>query len=702
MSIRKNILIRFGVVYFFILLLFGVALYHLVTIQTVERSEWLALEARLKKSDRPIFPNRGNIYSHDMKLLASTTPYYYLVVDMRAQALHQTYTKKEKGKERKVNIFADNVDSLAICLSQKFQDRSAAEYKRVLRQAYNRKDPRFRVYPGKLTYADLEDVKKMPLFRLGRYKSGLIPEEYTSRINPFNPLARRTIGAVYGDSARGGAYGIELYYDSLLRGSAGLAQAKLVGTSWFYLPVVEPVDGMDIITTLDVNIQDITSRALLQQMQNVGADRGCAIVMDVKTGEIKACSNFSLTTNGYAEVNNMAVSDLSEPGSTFKTVSMMVALDNGVVRPTDTIDTRSSKYRGMTDTHNNGIITAAEVIARSSNIGMSSIIDNYYAKKPGDFVEAIYDMGFMEPMTIEIPGAAKPNIRRPNKDGSNWSRTALPWMSMGYETQIPPIYTLRFYNAIANNGKMVNPHFVKAITNNGQIVRSFDTEVVNSSICSSNTLNEIRSMLELVINDKHGTGYAQVRSRLVPIAGKTGTAQVNYGRGQEKTHQASFCGYFPADDPQYSCIVVMLSRGTYGAASGAVFKNIAERIYARNTPVYVKEMLPDSVMPELPITKNGLYEPLRKTLRALDIDFNGERNDWVVTKTDSLRVHAEPLPLIDNLVPNVVGMGAKDAVFLMEKQGLAVQIFGFGTVTNQSLMPGAKVYKGATVSLTLK
>ncbi|MDR1591313.1 MAG: transpeptidase family protein [Prevotellaceae bacterium] len=682
-------------------LLFAVAFYRIFHIQSVEGKEWLALEQELnrKRPDRPVYPNRGNIYSHDMKLLASTTPYYYLVMDMRAPALH----RKEKKNEKKT-FFDKNVDSLAYCLSRKFGDRTAAAYKHALVQAYKRKDSRFRVYPNILTYSDLEDVKKMPLFRAGRNGSGLIPDEFTTRICPFDPLAKRTIGAVYADRTRGGGiYGIERFFDSLLRGQAGLEQAKLVGTSWNYFSIKEPVDGADIITTLDMDIQDITSQALLEQMRRIGAERGCALVMDVKTGEIRACANLSLTASGnYKEYENMAVSDLTEPGSTFKTVSMMVALENDIVTPTDTIDASFSPYDSMTDTHFNGRITATEVLARSSNIGMSNLIDGYYRKKPEEFVDGIYKIKLQEPMQIEIPGAGKPNIRRPEKDLSNWSPTALPWMSIGYETQLPPIYTLRFYNAIANDGKMVNPHFVKAIVGNGQNIQTFDTEVVNSSICSSKTLTAIRAMLEAVVNDKHGTGYAQVRSTRVAIAGKTGTAQVNYGGSKQKTHQASFCGYFPADNPQYSCIVVMLSRGVYGATSGMVFKQIAERVYAQNNFLSIKDVKIDSMLPMLPVTKNSSWNTLAKALQYLDIDFNGQQTDWVITKTDSAFVRTAELPLIDNLVPNVVGMGAKDAVYLMEQRNLYVQIFGRGTVVSQSLPVGSRAQKGATVSLILQ
>lgn len=692
MSIRKSILIRFAIIYIVVAMLFGVAIFRIVHIQTVERDEWLALEQRLQRSNRSIAPNRGNIYTHDMKLLASTTPYYYVVMDTRVPALHQ-----KNGK-----LFYENIDSLAYCLSQKFKDRSAADYKRQITQAYKQGEGKFRIYPKKVTYADIQDIKQMPLFRLGRYRSGLIPEEYTSRINPFDPLAKRTIGAVYADTALGGAYGFEKFFDTELRGQAGIAQARMVGTSWQYIPLVEPIDGMDIVTTLDIDIQDITSRALLDKMRTMGAERGCAIVMDVKTGEIKACANLTRVGTVYLEQSNMAVSDMSEPGSTFKAVSMMVALEEGIVNPTDTIDTSRSKYVRMTDTHPHGKITVAEVIARSSNIGISTIIDEYYAKQPEKFVDAIYQTKIQEPMSLQIPGAATPNIRRPNKDKNNWSKTALPWMSIGYETQIPPIYTLRFYNAIANNGKMINPYFVKAITNNGQVVKSFETETINSSICSKKTLHKIQDMLKLVVTDPKGTAYQSVRSRIVSIAGKTGTAQINYGRNQIKTHQASFCGYFPTEDPQYSCIVVILSQGAYGAASGEVFKNIAERIYAHDTPIQVDEMLPDSTRQTLPYVKNGYYSATRFVLNELDIDFQGSKADWITTATDSIRMNIDKLPLIDNLVPNVVGMGAKDAVYLMEKVGLNVHIYGRGTVINQSLAVGSRITKGSTVILTLK
>ncbi len=693
-STHQSILVRFAIVYLVMVVLFLLAIYKIVIIQVVEKDKWMAVAERLDRPDKEVPANRGNIYSHDGKLMASTIPYYYLYMDTRVEALHM------KNGE----LFKENIDSLALCLSRKFGDRSVGEYRRYITHGYQTGKGNLLLYPKKITYSELKEIKKFPLFRLGRNKSGLIEREYVKRIKPFGSLASRTIGNIYGEGDKGGQFGLELAYDSLLRGKPGLAKCELLGSRWVYVPVVEPQDGFDVTTTLDIEMQDIAERALVDKLVEIDAASGCVLLMDVVSGEVKACVNMSRVAPGeYREIVNMAVGDMSEPGSTFKTMSLMVLLEKGLVKPTDSIDTGNGKWpmynRIMTD-HNHktggyGVLTVKEVLANSSNIGVSRLVDRYFAHNPSEYVDQLYKMGVGKPMNIEIPGAGRPKIRHPKDKHVNWYKTALPWMSIGYEVQMPPIYTLAFYNAIANNGKYIRPYFVKSISQNGRILETFDTETINSSICSSSTLSDIRMMLQAVVEE--GTGKS-VHSDYVSIAGKTGTAQLQYGKGQPVTHQVSFCGYFPADKPMYSAIVVIRQpRNGYpsgGLMSGGVFKTIAERVYAQSVQAHVV----DTVAPGLPPAKAGKTVALSEVLDELNFDYLSAGETWGRVQA-AQNYKTEPIPVSDYHVPNVVGMGAKDAVYLMERVGLRVQLYGRGKVQSQSIQPGVKAMRGQTVSL---
>lgn len=693
-STHQSILVRFAIVYLIVVLLFAASVYRIVMIQFVEKDNWMAISERLNRPDKEMIANRGNIYSHDGKLMASTIPYYYLYMDTRVEALHL------KNGE----LFKKHIDSLALGLSQKFGDRSVAEYRRYITQGYQTGKGRLLLCPRKVTYSELKEVKTIPLFQLGRNKSGLIEQEFVKRIKPFGSLASRTIGNIYGEGTKGGQFGLELAYDSLLRGKAGLAKCELLGNRWVYVPIIEPQDGLDVTTTIDIEIQDIAERALVDKLVEIDAASGCVLLMDVASGEVKACVNMSRVAPGeYREIANMAVGDMSEPGSTFKTMSMMVLLEKGLVKPTDSIDTGHGQWpmynRVMTD-HNHktggyGMLTATEVIANSSNIGISRWVDDYFSKNPSEYVDQLYKMGLGKAMTIEIPGAGRPKIRNPKDKNVNWYKTALPWMSIGYEVQMPPIYTLAFYNAIANNGKYIRPYFVKSISQNGRILETFGTETIKSSIASSSTLRDIRMMLESVVNE--GTGKA-VHSNHVSIAGKTGTAQLQYGKGQPVTHQVSFCGYFPADKPMYSAIVVIRQpRNGYpsgGLMSGGVFKTVAERVYAQS----VHANLVDTVSPDLPSAKAGKTVALFEVFDQLKLDYVSTGESWSCVKADK-QYKTEPISVSDFHVPNVLGMGAKDAVYLMERVGLHVQLYGRGKVQSQSIQPGVKALRGQTVTL---
>ena len=686
----------------------------------IEKEKWEKVAESQKRENNVLPPARGNIYSTDGKLMATSAPRYYLYMDFKADCFTKPgprYNSLDTFKSSKRN----GLDSLAICLSRKLKDRTPAGYKAYLLRGLASQSRQYPIYPGKVSYYDIKEISKFPFLRLGRFRSGFYVKEMVQRQKPFGSLASRTIGDVYGEiEANGitkGKNGLELQYDSLLRGEAGIGSKQRVGGTWTNVVEVEPVDGMDIRTTIDIDIQDITEKSLVDKLKEIDAESGTAVVMEVKTGEIKAITNMARVRDGiYYETKNHAVADEIEPGSTFKVASIMVALEDGVCTPEDTVDVGNGiyMYHGarMTDHNMNkggyGKITVAQSIWYSSNIGVAKVILKGYSENPTKYVEGLYRIGMNADLRLEIPGAGRAKIRRPDDKKRYWSATTLPWMSFGYETQIPPIYTLTFFNAIANGGKMVRPMFTKEIMENGKTVQTFDTEVVKESICSDKTLKEIQEMLLGVV--ENGTGKA-VHSDVVRIAGKTGTAQIASG-GVYRTsgHSVAFCGYFPADEPKYSCIVVIRRpRNGYpsgGTMSGGVVKAIAEKIYASHMPFNLNDIDPDSTAVLHPHPKSGDRQALENVLDELDIDLQNEADDsdWVSTSLDTLthRLATHAIPIREGLVPNVVGMGAKDAVFLMEQAGLQVSLTGIGRVTRQSLNPGQRISRGQTVLLTLK
>lgn len=711
--------------YFVVVLLLGLVavgiLFRAFDTAFVERDKWMKVAESQKRPNRLVLPGRGNIYSSDGKLMATSVPRYYMYIDFKADA----YTPAKGAKYNWLDTFKtskkDGVDSLAFYLSRKLKDRTPAGYKAYLLKGLSGKSRQFPIYAGKVSYSDLKEIRKFPFLRLGRYKSGFYTKEMVQRQKPFGTLASRTIGDIYGEIEEGGTTkgknGLELQYDSLLRGQAGLSSVRRVGGGWTNVIEVDPVDGMDIRTTIDINIQDITEKSLVDKLKAIDAESGTAVVMEVETGEIKAITNMGRIREGvYGETKNHAVADEIEPGSTFKVASIMVALEDGLCNPGDTVDVGNGiyMYKGarMTDHNMNkggyGRISVEQAIWYSSNIGVAKTILKGYSDNPTKFVEGLYRIGMNADLRLEIPGAGRAKIRRPDDTTRYWSKTTLPWMSFGYETQVPPINTLAFFNAIANNGEMVRPMFTKEILHNGKTVQSFSTEVINSSICSDHTLALIKDMLLGVV--EKGTAKA-VHSDIVRIAGKTGTAQIATG-GVYRTsgHQVSFCGYFPADHPKYSCIVVIrrprIGYPSGGTMSGGVVRAIAEKIYASHMSFDVRDMERDSTAVMVPRVKGGDLRAVEEVLDELDIkaDTDSLETKWVVASAEQEenKVKLSDLTIREGLVPRVVGMGAKDAVFLLEQAGLRVSLSGVGRVVSQSIQPGQRVSKGQTVLLTLK
>ena len=713
---RNSIIPRYKLVAFIImgigLLILGKALY----IATVKRDYWMKVASRLKKDSVDVKPIRGNILSCDGRLMASSLPEYKLYMDFMA------------GGEKKDSLWTKKVDSICIGLHEIFPEKSAAEFKQHLEQGRKKKSQNWAIWPKRVSYNVYAQVKKLPVFNLSPNKGGFHVQSFNARQRPFGSLAQRTVGDMFGakDTAR---CGLELSFDSILRGRMGLISRQKVMNKYLSIVMREPVDGADIVTTIDVNMQDLAERALIRELkkEEVNGDVGVAIVMEVKTGDVKAIVNMSKGADGeYHESKNSAVSDLLEPGSVFKTASIMVALDDGVVDTTYTVDTGNGiweMYGAKMRDHNwhkggYQVLTLPQTLERSSNIGISRIIDKYYSKNPEKFVQGIDRLGLRTDLQLPLVGAAAPRIRMPKKNERgqyvNWSKTALPWMSIGYETQIPPISTLTFYNAIANNGVMVRPRFVKSVMKDGEVIREFPTEVIKPSICKEKTLREIQTILEHVVSQGLGK---KAGSKLFKVAGKTGTAQISKGTGGYKSgrmnYLLSFAGYFPADNPRYSCIVCIQKSGlpaSGGGMSGVVFHEIAEGIMAQDVKLDITDAR-DSISILIPDVKNGNLLAADYVLSHLGISSNKWWNGsyangnpiWGSVGHNGKNVQLAKLPVYNERhVPNVMGMGARDAVYLLESRGVKVRIEGRGKVVSQSLPAGHEIKKGEVCSLKME
>ena len=705
MANKKNIMTR----YFFVILLMGLMGIAIVVkagiIMFAERQYWQDVAARFVKEDVTIKPNRGNILSSDGSLMASSLPEYRIYMDFKA------------GGKEKDSLLILHMDEICQGLHTIFPDKSAREFKNHLLEGRKRGSRNYLIYPRRISYIQYKEAKSLPVFNFSKFRGGFHEQIYNQRKKPFGSLATRTLGDVFADTAQGAKNGIELAFDSLLKGKDGIIHRQKVKNTYLNIVDLAPVDGYDVITTIDVGMQDICEKALVDMLKSINATEGVVALMEVATGEVKAIVNMTKVSDGqYREVRNGAISNMMEPGSTFKTASIMVALEDGVITTEDGVDTgngvKMMYNRPMRD-HNwrrggYQYLTVPQILMFSSNIGVSTLIDKHYSKNPDKFVEGLYRMSMHEPLGLQIPGEGKPNIRRP-KDG-RWSRTALPWMSIGYETQIPPIYTLAFYNAIANNGKMVKPKFVKAIGHNGGIVEKYPTEVINPSICSERTLTQIKEILEKVVSE----GLAKpAGSKQFPVAGKTGTAQVSQGAAGYKSgtvhYLVSFCGYFPADKPQYTCVVAIQKPGlpaSGGLMAGAVFGKIAERVYAKNLVLDIRNAI-DSTSIVIPDVKAGEMLAAKRVLDELrintDVSFRtrGNKEIWGISQLTEKEVVLEAKETSAELVPNVVGMGAKDAVYLLESKGLKVNLSGVGKVRRQSIAQGSKIHKGQTIAIYL-
>ena len=703
---QKNITLRYTFIVMIMALLAVAVIMKATIIMFAERQYWEDVADRFVKENVVVHPTRGNIISSDGKLMASSLPEYKIYMDFKA------------GGYKKDTMLMNHLTEICEGLHQIFPDRSAREFRRTILHGRKIKSQNYLLYPRRISYIEYKEVKSLPVFRLNKYKGGFHETTYNQRKKPFGSLAMRTLGDMFPDKALGAKNGLELTYDSILKGRDGITHRKKVMNKYLNIVDQPAEDGADIITTINVDMQDIAEKALVDQLNNLEAEAGVAIVMEVKTGKVKANVNMTRAGDGkYYELRNLAVSNLMEPGSTFKTASIMVALEDKHITPDYVVDTK----KGIVNMHGSnmkdwnwykggyGQIDVTRILEVSSNVGVSSIIDKFYGSNPQRFIDGLRRMNIDTPLHLGFVGEASPRILGPKE--RYFPKTSLPWMSIGYETMIPPIYLLNFYNAIANNGKMVKPMFVEAIVKDGEILEEFPTEVINPAICSEETIEQIQKILRRVVS--HGLAKA-AGSKQFSVSGKTGTAQISQGKAGYKAgrtkHLVSFCGYFPSEAPKYSCYVaIQAPKGSPsgGLQAGSVFSRIAERIYAKHLVVDL-DQAKDSTAVFTPDVKNGDLKDAAYLLEALNIQNNSstmnfeKKNIWGKIHNTTHTTELKETKFNNRLVPNVRGMGAKDAVFLLEEGGLRVRLIGYGKVKSQSINPGAVIHKGQTITLTLR
>ncbi|MEK6151803.1 penicillin-binding protein [Flavobacteriaceae bacterium 3-367] len=649
------------------LFLFAVAVVvKLVSIQMVHGDKYKKLAMARTEKMFTIAPNRGNLYSDDGSLLATSVSRYTIRFD--------AVTVKTEDFEAHIKPLSDSLASML--------GKPASHYENLLRKAKVNKH-RYKLVARNLDYSDYMRTKAFPLFEKGPNEGGLIVEQRTVREHPLGKIAERSVGYErVDDNGYFTRVGLEGAFGQYLRGSEGKRlKQKIAKGQWKPIGldnIIEPKDGYDVISTININIQDIAHHALLGQLEKYKADHGSVIVMETKTGEVKAISNLGRTQEGkYYERLNYAVGESHEPGSTFKLMSLVAALEDKVIDTTTLVDTEKGRWRLYDRTVRDskpggyGKISAAKAFEVSSNTAFAKIIHNSYKERPSRFVDRLMNMNLHEPLGLPIKGEGKPVIRYPGDKG--WSGISLAWMSHGYEVSLTPLQTLAFYNAIANDGEMIKPRLIKEVREWNKTIQKFNKEVINPSICTQETAAKVRQLLKNVVEKEHGTGHG-LYSPNFSMAGKTGTCQKNYvSKDPDKLRYIStFAGYFPADNPKYSCIVVIhepdKSVGYYGAdVSGPVFKSIAQKIYATSPLIDELETLkPDDE--HLEEAYESYYAKAQKKYQK---------------------------------VPNVKGMSGMDAVSLLENLGLQVEVKGNGKVRTQSVSQGTDLNKVDKIVLEL-
>jgi len=697
MNIRANILLRVYLAFGLIVLFAFAVFLRLSQVQFVQGKKWRAMADSLSTRYVNVEATRGNIYSNDGSLLATSVPEYELRMDLFAGGIADD------------KVFNEKVDSLGIKLAEIFKDKSPKDYARYLRKA-RQDSARYLLIHRKVGYSDLKTIRTFPLYNIGKFSGGLIAVQQNKRILPFQALAARTIGYKNENVANG--VGLEGAYKEYINGETGKRLMQRIAGG-VYIPVneeaeVAPKDGADIISTIDVNMQDLAQSALEKQLIKFDADHGVVIVMEVATGEVRAVANFSKVEEGvYKEKFNYAIAGNQDPGSTFKLASYMALLEDELIDTNMMVGTGNYKIPGhmIKDSHGSiGVVTVKKAFEQSSNAAIAYLINSKYGAEPKKFTDHLYDWHLNEKLQLQIPGEARPVVKNPSN--KSWGKMTLPQMAYGYEMQLTPLKMLSFYNAVANNGKYIAPIFVKEIRRLGNPIEQFKARVINEKICSDVTLSKVKKMLEGVVTD--GSGKQYVHNPLYKIAGKTGTAQVadaNKGYKAKKQYQASFVGYFPADKPKYSMIVVINDPrgGYYGAlVSGPVFREVADRIYASDMQMY--NDVPTRLVGNTgnPPTKAGQSKATQKVYKAFGFKplFASKSEYYNIVDTSAGEVFQENTER-KGVMPNVSGMGLKDALYLLGNAGLKTKVIGSGKVIAQSIAAGTRVGKGLGVQIEL-
>ncbi|MBC7391564.1 MAG: transpeptidase family protein [Opitutaceae bacterium] len=698
MGIKFTILLRVRLAFMFVLAFSLAIIWKVAHLQIVEGAHWKEVAEEILLDYKDVKATRGNIYSDNGSLLATSLPFYQLAFDPTAP--------KDK-------YFREGIDSLSMLMSRFFGDRSPEEYKRKLTDA-RKKRKRYLILSEKnLTYGQKKIISSWPIFRLGQFRGGVVFDKIDKRHRPFGYMAFRTVGFV-NDQNQGA--GLEYSYNSQLGGKKGEALfQRIAGGNWRPLydeNYVKPEDGYDIQTTLDVNLQDVAEDALYRHLLRHDADYGTVVLMEVKTGEIKAMANLSKNSaGGYEERYNYAVGDqgLTEPGSTIKLASLLALFEDSDLNLKDTVFGDWGRHafydRIMVDSkpEGYGTLTVKEAFAYSSNIGVAKLVVDHFGSKPQKYIDYLQKFGLGKKVGFQMAGEAQPYIK--NTYDSSWSGISLPWICHGYEMKLAPIHTLCLYNAVANDGKMIKPIIVKEVRKADKILEKYETDEIVEKICSEKTLAKAREMLEEVVVSGTAKNIAGTHYK---IAGKTGTAQRLVKGRYTKTYYTSFAGYFPADKPKYSCIVVIdnpKGYNQYGADVAApVFKEIADKVYATDKEMH--KLLEEKKFFDkegiFPMVKAGFLEDLRYLCNHFGISNHAnEKEDWVAAVPKNNAIIWQNRVVRKELVPDCKGFTLKDAMYVLGNNGLRVEYSGTGRVVQQSLVPGQRIVKGWTIHLKL-
>jgi cell division protein FtsI (penicillin-binding protein 3) len=705
MDVKKDILWRVYLCFIAMVLICGVIFGKAFYIQQVQGKHWRSLGDTLHLKWEEVEAERGTIFSEDGQMLSTSIPQFDIYIDFAADGL------REKSGKR----FRANIDSLSLGLASLFKDKSAEEYRRLLEKGFKEKSRYFSL-KKKISYREYQKLMKLPLVREGKNKSGFIADVKSIRLNPYQMLAYRTIGL---DRENAQKIGLEQTYDSVLKGTTGQRMVRFIAGG-VAIPVdeenantIEPQNGKNVITTLDMHMQEITENALMKMMVGNEAEHGCAIVMEVKTGKIKAMANLGRRPDGsYFEDYNYALTP-TEPGSTFKLATLIAALEDKKVSLNNTVNLEGGSWqiagRTVWDSEQHGLyeVTVKKAFEESSNVGMAKLAVSSYGSNPSQFINHLKKLKLDETTGVDLVGEGKPVIYKPGS--KYWSATTLPWMAFGYNLLVTPMHTAMLYNAVANNGKMLKPYLVSSITENGKVVKDVKPVVLSENICSNETLKQLQECLRGVCTE--GTATSLFKKTSYAVAGKTGTALVaNGNRGYaDKIYQSSFAGFFPAENPQYTIVVVVKNKAHaakfYGAAvAGPVFKEISDRLYT----LYVKQN--DQLYTAASQKDTGRFQyagnanEVKHVFDKLKITYasSSKESELVTVVTQNGKAAVYNMDVTQKQMPSLKGLALKDAVAVCENIGLKVAVSGKGKVVTQSVESGSPIARGQLINIELR